>query len=72
MVLDAHSPDVILPNVVILDEPEDRHKDIPDRTASATAVPVSAEIIRRIAPILGLRPYKDNNYFEEKTLKVVN
>ncbi len=58
--------------VVILDEPEDRHKDIPDRTASATAVPVSAEIIRRIAPILGLRPYKDNNYFEEKTLKVVN
>ncbi len=58
--------------VVILDEPEDRHKDIPDRTASATAVPVSAEIIRRIAPILGLRPHRDESYFEEKTLKVVN
>ena len=58
--------------VVILDEPEDRHKDIPDRTASATAVPVSAEIIRRIAPILGLRPHRNESYFEEKTLKVVN
>ncbi len=58
--------------VVILDEPEDRHKDIPDRTASATAVPVAAEIIRRIAPVLGLRPHKEKNYSEEKTLKVVN
>ncbi len=46
--------------VVTLDEPEDRNKDKPDRTASATAVPVATEIVRRVAPILGVRPNKDS------------
>ena len=64
------SPKYVL--VVILDEPEDRNKIIPDRTASATAVPVSAEIIRRIAPILGLRPDKETIISNRKSLKVVN
>ena len=39
---------------------DDRNKDKPDRTASATAVPVATEIVRRVAPILGVRPNKDS------------
>lgn len=42
--------------VVALDEPEERSGDKPRRTAGWTAVPVSAEIIARVAPLLGLRP----------------
>lgn len=64
------SPKYVL--VVILDEPEDRNKIIPDRTASATAVPVAAEIIRRIAPILGLRPDEETIFSKRKSLRVVN
>ena len=64
------SPKYVL--VVILDEPEDRNKETPDRTASATAVPVAAEIIRRTAPILGLRPNESNVILKRKSLKVVN
>jgi cell division protein FtsI (penicillin-binding protein 3) len=42
--------------IVTLDEPEDRTGVEPRRTAGATAVPVAAEIIRRVAPLLGLAP----------------
>jgi cell division protein FtsI (penicillin-binding protein 3) len=39
-----------------LDEPSDTSGKIPRRTAGWTAVPVAAEAIRRVAPLLGLRP----------------
>ena len=42
--------------VVALDEPVETSGDEPRRTAGWTAVPVAAEIIRRGAPLLGLRP----------------
>ena len=42
--------------VVTLDEPEDWSIDKPMRTAGWTAVPVATEIIKRIAPVLGLKP----------------
>lgn len=42
--------------IVTLDEPVDTTGDEPRRTAGWTAVPVAAEMIRRIAPLLGLRP----------------
>ncbi|MEE4121121.1 MAG: penicillin-binding protein 2, partial [Paracoccaceae bacterium] len=45
--------------VVTLDEPEERGGEEPRRTAGWTAVPVAAEIIRRTAPLLGLRPSVD-------------
>ncbi|MDO9524589.1 MAG: penicillin-binding transpeptidase domain-containing protein, partial [Gemmobacter sp.] len=42
--------------VISLDEPEETSGDKPRRTAGWTAVPVTAEVVRRIAPLLGLRP----------------
>ncbi len=42
--------------VVTLDEPVDTSGSEPRRTAGWTSVPVAAEMIRRIAPLLGLRP----------------
>lgn len=42
--------------VVSLDEPVETSGTAPRRTAGWTAVPVGAEIIRRAAPLLGLRP----------------
>lgn len=45
--------------VVSLDEPEDRSGRRPVRSAGRTAVPVAADIIRRTAPILGLRPLQE-------------
>ncbi|OYX40995.1 MAG: cell division protein FtsI [Rhodobacterales bacterium 32-67-9] len=42
--------------VVSLDEPVEASGTEPRRTAGWTAVPVGAEIIRRAAPLLGLRP----------------
>ncbi len=50
----ADDPDYVL--VVSLDEPEETSGTEPRRTAGWTAAPVAAEIIRRVAPILGLRP----------------
>jgi cell division protein FtsI (penicillin-binding protein 3) len=50
----AHDPKYVL--VVTLDEPSDNSGDKPRRTAGWTAVPVAAEMIRRVAPLLGLRP----------------
>ncbi len=46
--------------IVTLDEPEDTTGTEPRRTAGWTSVPVGAEIIRRIAPLMGMRP----NYSE--------
>ncbi|RMH48078.1 MAG: penicillin-binding protein 2 [Alphaproteobacteria bacterium] len=42
--------------VVTLDEPVETSGPKPRRTAGWTAVPVAAEIVRRIAPLLGVRP----------------
>lgn len=50
----AHDPQYVL--VVTLDEPVETSGPKPRRTAGWTAVPVAAEIIRRVAPLLGLRP----------------
>ncbi len=50
----ADDPQFVL--VVTLDEPVETSGAIPHRTAGWTAVPVAAEIIRRVAPLLGLRP----------------
>ncbi|SHH73841.1 peptidoglycan D,D-transpeptidase FtsI family protein [Cognatishimia maritima] len=51
----AHDPKYVL--VVTLDEPVETSGDEPRRTAGWTAVPVAAEIIERVAPLLGLRPH---------------
>lgn len=50
----AHDPKYVL--VVTLDEPSENSGPKPRRTAGWTAVPVAAEMIARIAPLLGLRP----------------
>ncbi len=50
----AHAPEYVL--VLSLDEPQVRAMGETKRTAGWTAVPVAAEVIRRTAPILGLRP----------------
>jgi cell division protein FtsI (penicillin-binding protein 3) len=42
--------------IVTLDEPVETTGPIPRRTAGWTAVPVAAEITRRVAPLLGIRP----------------
>ncbi|MEX3315868.1 peptidoglycan D,D-transpeptidase FtsI family protein [Sulfitobacter sp. PS-8MA] len=42
--------------IVTLDEPVETSGPRPRRTAGWTAVPVAAEMVRRIAPLLGLRP----------------
>ncbi|MFC2968671.1 peptidoglycan D,D-transpeptidase FtsI family protein [Acidimangrovimonas pyrenivorans] len=53
-VFPANDPKYVL--VVTLDEPVETTGKHPKRTAGWTAVPVAAEIIRRTAPLLGLRP----------------
>jgi cell division protein FtsI (penicillin-binding protein 3) len=53
-VFPASDPKYVL--VVTLDEPEDRMGEEPRRTAGWTAVPVAAEMIRRVAPLMGLAP----------------
>ncbi|QBY00960.1 penicillin-binding protein 2 [Rhodophyticola sp. CCM32] len=50
----AHDPQYVL--VVTLDEPEIVALGEARRTAGWTVVPVAAEVIRRVAPLLGLRP----------------
>ncbi|WP_425099119.1 peptidoglycan D,D-transpeptidase FtsI family protein [Tropicibacter sp. S64] len=50
----AHDPRYVL--VVTLDEPVETSGTKPRRTAGWTAVPVAAQMIERIAPLLGLRP----------------
>ncbi len=53
----ASDPQYVL--VVTLDEPSENSGEEPRRTAGWTAVPVAAEMIRRVAPLLGLRPQVD-------------
>ncbi|MEL7164943.1 MAG: penicillin-binding protein 2 [Pseudomonadota bacterium] len=53
-VFPAHDPKYAL--VVTLDEPVETSGDKPRRTAGWTAVPIAAEMIGRVAPLLGLRP----------------
>jgi cell division protein FtsI (penicillin-binding protein 3) len=53
----ASAPRYVL--VVTLDEPVETSGTEPRRTAGWTAVPVGAEMIRRIAPLLGMRPQVD-------------
>ncbi len=55
-VFPSHDPRYVL--IVTLDEPVDTTGPEPRRTAGWTAVPVSAEITRRVAPLLGLRPVR--------------
>lgn len=50
----AHDPKYVL--IVTLDEPVETSGSKPRRTAGWTAVPVAAEMIGRIAPLLGMRP----------------
>lgn len=50
----AHDPRYVL--VIALDEPVNRVNGQTLRTAGWTAVPVAARTIRRLAPVLGLRP----------------
>ncbi|MCI2392995.1 penicillin-binding protein 2 [Aliiroseovarius sediminis] len=50
----ADKPKYVL--VVTLDEPVETSGPKPRRTAGWTAVPVAAEIVRRVAPLLGLKP----------------
>ena len=50
----ANDPAYVL--IVTLDEPVETSGPKPRRTAGWTSVPVAAEIIRRAAPLLGLRP----------------
>lgn len=56
-VFPANDPKYVL--TVTLDEPVETSGPEPRRTAGWTAVPVAAEIIRRVAPLLGLRPQVD-------------
>ncbi|QFU09289.1 Peptidoglycan synthase FtsI [Rhodobacteraceae bacterium THAF1] len=53
-VFPASDPQYVL--VVSLDEASDNSGSEPRRTAGWTAVPVAAEVIRRTAPLLGVRP----------------
>lgn len=64
-VFPAHDPKYVL--VVTLDEPVETSGDEPRRTAGWTAVPVAAEIIGRVAPLLGLTPH-----IEPATLTDIN
>ncbi len=50
----ANDPKYVL--IVTLDEPSENSGSEPRRTAGWTAVPVAAEMIARVAPLLGLRP----------------
>lgn len=58
-VFPASDPEYVL--IVALDEPSTQTAGGESRTAGTTAVPVAAEVIRRIAPLLGLEPNTDEN-----------
>jgi cell division protein FtsI (penicillin-binding protein 3) len=54
--------------VLTLDEPSENSGKEPRRTAGWTAVPVAAEVIRRVAPLMGLRPTEGPDELEGITL----
>ena len=60
-VFPASDPQYVL--IVTLDEPVETAGPKPLRTAGYTAVPVAAEIIRRIGPLVGLRPVVEEATF---------
>ncbi len=62
----ASDPRYVL--IVTLDEPVETSGTEPRRTAGWTAVPVAAEMIRRVAPLLGLRPQIEMSSLEGVTL----
>ncbi|MBV2360511.1 penicillin-binding protein 2 [Thalassococcus sp. CAU 1522] len=62
----AHDPKYVL--VVALDEPVETSGDTPRRTAGWTAVPVAAQMIERVAPLLGLRPEREPGQVSGVTL----
>ena len=64
-VFPAHDPKYVL--IVTLDEPTETTGTKPRRTAGWTAVPVAAEMIRRTAPLLGLRPTLEPGQLVEVT-----
>jgi cell division protein FtsI (penicillin-binding protein 3) len=53
-VFPAHDPRFVF--VVSLDEPEERSGVEPRRTAGWTVAPVAGELVRQVAPLLGIRP----------------
>lgn len=65
-VFPADDPRYVL--IVTLDEPSENSGDKPRRTAGWTAVPVAAEMIRRTAPLLGLRPEIETVSLDKVTL----
>ena len=69
-VFPAHAPEYVL--VVSLDEPEDRTGREPRRTAGWTAAPVAAEIIRRIAPLMNMRPLPKEEPEEVRSVRAGN
>ena len=65
-VFPANDPRYVI--VVTLDEPVETSGSEPRRTAGWTAVPVAAEMIRRTAPLMGLRPQVEMATLEGVTL----
>jgi cell division protein FtsI (penicillin-binding protein 3) len=65
-VFPANDPRYVI--VVTLDEPVETSGSEPRRTAGWTAVPVAAEMIRRTAPLMGLRPQVELATLEGVTL----
>ena len=66
----AHDPKYVL--IVTLDEPVETSGDKPRRTAGWTAVPIAAEMVRRIAPLLGMRPTVEPKTLADITLTSSN
>jgi cell division protein FtsI (penicillin-binding protein 3) len=62
----THDPKYVL--ILSLDEPVETSGDEPRRTAGWTAVPVAAEMIARVAPLLGLRPEVEPSELADITL----
>ncbi len=65
-VFPANDPKYVL--VVTLDEPIETSGTKPRRTAGWTAVPVAAQIVERVAPLLGLRPHVEPAQLTDITL----
>lgn len=66
----SNDPKYVL--IVSLDEPVETSGDKPRRTAGWTTVPVAAEMVRRLAPLLGLRPTVEPTTLADITLTSSN